>query len=159
MHQRLLSKTLVTSISPQEQWQLRLILPYPEWDVQLVPGLGELRRAVRDSSCRVALTDTRLPDGHTWKDVLDEFGGFTEGPLLIVADRLADEALWAEVLNLGGYDLLNTPFEPAEVQRVVQLAWEFHLRQTERLRISKKAAEGPRRREETRISHCPLAAP
>jgi hypothetical protein len=33
--------------------------------------------------------------------------------------------LWAEVLNLGGYDLLMKPFEEAEVYRVVGLAWLF----------------------------------
>jgi len=40
-------------------------------------------------------------------------------PLLIVASRLADERLWAEVLNLGGYDVLLKPFEPAELRRVI----------------------------------------
>jgi hypothetical protein len=33
-------------------------------------------------------------------------------PQLIVADRLARDGLWAEVLNLGCYDLLMTPFKP-----------------------------------------------
>ena len=43
--------------------------------------------------------------------------------MLIVTDRLADERLWAEVLNLGGYDLLLKPFDPEEVLRVVNSAW------------------------------------
>ncbi len=30
---------------------------------------------------------------------------------LIVTDRLANEALWSEVLNLGGYDVVAKPFE------------------------------------------------
>jgi len=50
-------------------------------------------------------------------------------PQLIVADRLAHEGLWAEVLNLGCYDLLMTPFEAAEVLRVVPLAWDFWKRE------------------------------
>lgn len=36
---------------------------------------------------------------------------------------MADERLWAEVLNLGGYDVLPTPFEPDEVTRVCTGAW------------------------------------
>jgi DNA-binding response OmpR family regulator len=28
--------------------------------------------------------------------------------------------LWAEVLNLGGYDVLSKPFDPVEVRRVVE---------------------------------------
>ena len=42
---------------------------------------------------------------------------------LIVPDRLADEALWAEVLNLGAYDLVSEPFDHTEVTRVIELAW------------------------------------
>ena len=44
-------------------------------------------------------------------------------PNLIVFSRLADERLWAEVLNLGGFDVLMTPFEPEEVLRVDFAAW------------------------------------
>ncbi len=40
-----------------------------------------------------------------------------------MTDRLADERLWSEVLNLGGYDVLLKPFEPGEVLRVVNSAW------------------------------------
>jgi DNA-binding response OmpR family regulator len=47
-------------------------------------------------------------------------------PDLIVASRLADEYLWAEVLNLGGYDVLAKPFNAEEVRRVVGLACEHH---------------------------------
>jgi hypothetical protein len=46
-------------------------------------------------------------------------------PLLIVASRLADEYLWAEVLNLGGHDVLAKPFQGAEVQWVLESAWRI----------------------------------
>src|ERR1019366_5350356 len=36
--------------------------------------------------------------------------------------RLADERLWAEVLNLGWYDVLATPFDADEVYRVMSYA-------------------------------------
>jgi DNA-binding response OmpR family regulator len=44
-------------------------------------------------------------------------------PLLIVASRTADEYLWAEALNLGAYDVLSKPYHPAEVIRVLSMAW------------------------------------
>jgi hypothetical protein len=37
---------------------------------------------------------------------------------------VADERLWAEVLNLGGYDVLSTPFAAGEVLRACFLAWQ-----------------------------------
>jgi hypothetical protein len=49
--------------------------------------------------------------------------GQARPPNLIVSSRLADDRLWAEVLNLGGYDVLARPFNRVEVIRVVQAAW------------------------------------
>jgi DNA-binding response OmpR family regulator len=43
-------------------------------------------------------------------------------PYLIITSRLADDYMWAEVLNLGAYDLLVKPFDPMEVYRVVGFA-------------------------------------
>jgi hypothetical protein len=44
-------------------------------------------------------------------------------PNLLVFSRLADESVWAKVLNLGGFDVLLTPLEPEEVLRVAFSAW------------------------------------
>jgi len=96
------------------------------------------------------LTDANLPDGRTWKDVLREIEatpmaiGTHQGqayrndkeaellcgskPPLIVVDRLADDALWAEVLNLGGYDVLVKPFDEKEVLHVLTMACGFRRR-------------------------------
>ena len=43
-------------------------------------------------------------------------------PLQIVTSRLANDRLWAEALNLGAYDVLPRPFDPAEVLRSVGMA-------------------------------------
>jgi DNA-binding response OmpR family regulator len=40
-------------------------------------------------------------------------------PKLIVTSRLADERLWSEVLNLGGFDVLAQPFNPREALRCI----------------------------------------
>jgi DNA-binding response OmpR family regulator len=63
----------------------------------------------------VVICERSLPDGD-WKDLL----GRT--PRLIVTSCVADELLWAEVLNLGGYEVLAQPFDKLEVRRVVALA-------------------------------------
>jgi DNA-binding response OmpR family regulator len=57
---------------------------------------------------------------------------------LIVCSRLADERLWAEVLNLGGYDVLAIPFHAGEVEHTVNAACRTYR--------SKLAAEQARRR-------------
>ena len=71
---------------------------------------------------KLVITESRFTDGHCWRDVLLETQGLVPSPQLIVTERSADGALWAEVLNLGGYDLLSTPFDAEEVLRVVAMA-------------------------------------
>jgi DNA-binding response OmpR family regulator len=44
-------------------------------------------------------------------------------PLIIVTSQFADECLWAEVLNLGGYDVLAKPFDSFEVIWLMSMAW------------------------------------
>ena len=63
----------------------------------------------------VVICERSLADGD-WKDLLGKTSR------LIVTSCVADEVLWAEVLNLGGYDVLAQPFDELEVRRVVALA-------------------------------------
>jgi DNA-binding response OmpR family regulator len=57
------------------------------------------------------ISDSRLPDGR-WQDVMCELRRRPVEPPLLVASRLANEGIWAEVLNQGGYEVLAIPFKP-----------------------------------------------
>ncbi len=70
----------------------------------------------------VLISDCNLPDGD-WKDILRALSCVCCAPALIVASHLADDHLWAEGLNLGGYDLLIKPFDLKEASRVISMAW------------------------------------
>jgi DNA-binding response OmpR family regulator len=72
----------------------------------------------------VVITERDVPPGN-WKDLLTAIHLLPDAPLLIVTDRLADEYLWAEVLNLGGHDVLGQPFLPAELLWVLGTAWRI----------------------------------
>jgi len=77
-----------------------------------------------DNPVPVLITERDLPLGD-WKDLFATMLQLPRAPLLIVASLLADEHLWAEVLNLGGHDVLCKPFETKEVLWVLSSAWEF----------------------------------
>jgi len=70
----------------------------------------------------VVLCECQLPDGN-WKDVLSRLAPTLEPPRLIVVSHHADERLWLEVLNLGGFDLLATPFREVEAGYAIGTAW------------------------------------
>jgi DNA-binding NtrC family response regulator len=101
---------------------LRKTFHHPQWRILY----GEDCRAAseileKESPPHVILCESTLTDG-TWKDILYVTQSIRLQPNLVVASRHADEYLWAEVLNLGGYDVLVKPFEPAEVLRVIGMA-------------------------------------
>lgn len=81
----------------------------------------------------VVLVETELPNWD-WKKVLGDLRRLAIPPQLIVTSRTADDYLWAEVLNIGGYDVLPQPLERDEVQRVVAAA---------RRQFSRPASRGP----------------
>ena len=71
----------------------------------------------------VVICESYLPDGN-WKDILSQVAVLLDAPRLIVTSREPDHRLWGEVLNMGGYDVLATPFEKDEVIRAVSWAWQ-----------------------------------
>jgi DNA-binding response OmpR family regulator len=103
---------------------LRDILQEDHWTVHAAASCDEALRFMRRSSPTVVACDRQLPDGN-WKDIFHGVCRLSDPPPLIVVSRHADETLWAEVLNLGGYDVLAKPFEKSEVSRVVKMACRY----------------------------------
>jgi DNA-binding NtrC family response regulator len=102
---------------------------------QKVLGAGtveEARRFMKKKGVFLIVTDRNLPDG-TWRDILHAAEHDPRGPLVIVTCRDADELLWGEVLNLGGYDVLAQPLEEAEVTRIAGMASLHWKQQTRRM--------------------------
>jgi len=70
---------------------------------------------------QVVLAESGTPRWN-WRRVLRDLRQLSRPPQLIVTSRCADDSLWAEVLNVGGYDVLARPFQADEVERVVAAA-------------------------------------
>lgn len=83
----------------------------------LTDGLILMKRRVLD----LVITDRDVPEGG-WRRMLDALKALPAPLPLIVTSRLADDYVWAEVLNEGGYDVLAQPFDREEVVRVISAA-------------------------------------
>jgi two-component system response regulator PilR (NtrC family) len=114
----------VLAVSPRESDASALthILGHSAWTLLTAPDLASARQLLTQHNVHVVLCDTELPDG-TWQDMLNAIADSSDAPQLIVTARHADERLWAEVLNLGAWDVLVKPFHPKEVYRTIHLAW------------------------------------
>jgi DNA-binding response OmpR family regulator len=117
-----------------EKLSVHLITPNPE-DTEILTGIlgnrncnltwfrtaGEADGSLSQTKPAVVLCERDLPDG-SWKQMLERIQTLTCKPILLVMSRFADDSLWAEVLNLGGYDVLSKPLDETEVVRVVEMA-------------------------------------
>lgn len=113
---------LAVSPVPADRVRLREIFSQGRWKLHEASGFCEALAFLRDQSAPVLLCERDQASGN-WEELLKATAKLPAPPKLIVFSRLADEALWANVLNLGGFDVLMTPFEPEEVLRVTFAAW------------------------------------
>jgi DNA-binding response OmpR family regulator len=114
----------VVSVSPieQDQRDLRAILSECHAPVHSVSTMEDTLRSLIRGPIPLIVCDRDLPDGN-WKALFQQTETLPCPPRFIVSSRLADEHLWIEVLNLGGQDVLRTPFVAREVRHAVESAW------------------------------------
>ncbi len=114
----------VLAVSPADEDYVSLehVFSHSKWRLERARSCAEAGEALGRGQFSVLICAATLPDG-TWKDLLSRARTFSVAPRLIVTSHAADDRLWAEVLDLGGYDVLGKPFDAGEVIRVVSLAW------------------------------------
>ena len=114
----------VLLVSPLKEDQLCLdqIFAASNWKAHAVCTCREALVFLRRNAAAVVICELDLPDGN-WRDMLDAMAALARPPSLIVTSRLADECLWGEVLNLGGWDVLAKPLHGKEVLWAVDSAW------------------------------------
>ena len=91
------------------------------WQLYEAPARKQALQFLEQGDVHVLLT-SRENQSWPWKRALQETRRLPRPPQLVVTSRLADDALWAEVLNWGGYDVLAEPLQREEVERVVASA-------------------------------------
>ena len=114
------------------------IFSQSSWQARRANSCRQALPLIRRDSHPVIVSERDLPDGD-WKDILELTSVQKEPPIVIVTSRLADDYLWAEVLNLGGYDVLAKPFDRNEVHRTISLAWQHWKNRCEMLHNGRKA--------------------
>jgi DNA-binding response OmpR family regulator len=121
------SRLAVLSVSPaaEDAAVLGRICQECGWSFHVARTCAEAAAVLRQVPVQVVISDRHLPDG-TWRNVLAAGAGCDPAPAVIVASRTADDRLWAEVLNLGGCDVLAKPFERKEILWSVRSASQHH---------------------------------
>ena len=118
---RVKTTLLAVSTNQEDLCSLQDILDEDNWAVQHAKSCDEAARLMKTQNPAVIACDLNLPDG-SWRDLFNLATTLENPPPVVVVSCHADESLWAEVLSVGGYDLLAKPFERNEVSRVVAMA-------------------------------------
>jgi len=84
-------------------------------------------KVLERKAVHVVIAEADLPNWQ-WKTILGDLRRLAQTPQLIVTSRTADDYLWAEVLNLGGHDVLPQPLQHDELERVVAAARRQYIR-------------------------------
>lgn len=127
---------LVVSSHSEDGVALNRILHNEQYCFTTVGSVREAKAFLARRDAAVIVCERDVPDG-SWYDLADR------NSALVVVSRQADDALWSNVLNRGGYDVLQKPFQRSEVTRVLGMAWRntFSRRHREEARMAMLAAQ------------------
>src|SRR5579871_6256984 len=111
----------ILTVFPLIPPKLREILTESNWNIYEAHGVRDVEQFFRCGRAEVILCHSSFSDG-SWKDILERAAALPCPPQLVVTSETADDFLWAEVLNLRGYDVIGQPFWEPEVVRTLSSA-------------------------------------
>jgi len=114
-------ETAIVTVFPATPVILREILQRLNWSIHEAQGARDVVQFLSERRAPVILCHCSFADGN-WRDLVDCISGLPCPPRLVVTSEQADDLLWAEVLNLGGYDVIAQPFLESEVVRTLTSA-------------------------------------
>lgn len=130
----LAQRIAVLSVSPAEEDHFYLQSIFSNPDRTLFPDLAftitakstisAAKSALKQGRISIVVCEYDLSPG-SWRELLEFVENLPAPPPLVVTSRVADERMWAEVLNLGGYDVLARPLISEEVIRTITSAWSL----------------------------------
>ena len=102
----------------------RTLYPDLAFTITARSSISAAKSVLQQGRISIVMCEYDLSPG-SWKDLLYVAERLAAPPPVIVTSRFADERMWAEVLNLGGYNVLARPLNNEEVIRTVTSAWSL----------------------------------
>ena len=118
---------ILAVVSSGFEEQIQRHLSSQDMSPVFVSRAEELAYLVRNGEVyEVALLPAVLPEGIDWWTLWGELAHLTRRPAILVYAHSANFHLWAEVLDAGGYDVVEEPFtREALREAVLRAAWSF----------------------------------
>jgi DNA-binding NtrC family response regulator len=112
--------SILAVVSSGFEGQIQRYLSSPDMSPVFVSRAEELGYLVRNGEVyEVALLPVVLPKGIDWWTIWGELAHLTRRPAILVYAQSANFHLWAEVLDAGGYDVVEEPFTRETLREAV----------------------------------------
>lgn len=114
----------VLLVSPEERDHryFQSLFSQTNWTLHGAYSSADAIEMLSSQAIPVVVAEERLSGGG-WREILRAAENLPAPPKTVVAALLAEPALLAEVLDLGGYDVLAQPFDAREVLHCLSMAW------------------------------------
>lgn len=123
------NSVLVVTPSPNDFDLIASILAAEELEVLPANCLLEaVLHQVAKPDPYVVVYDTDSPE--EWRQALQRFLTIRRQTRVVLVSRLADDQMWMDVLDNGGFDLVMKPFQPVEIRSVVRGAIDGRVNDT-----------------------------
>jgi DNA-binding response OmpR family regulator len=128
---------LVMTMNESDRASLAFALESAPCKLRFAKDGFEVRSLMASKNIPVVIMDGDSPTP-SWRELIEQSlsSGSVGQPRFIIISRQADDRMWAEVLNLGGHDLLRKPLDLGEVAWTVQTALAEQSTQRDWLRRS-----------------------
>jgi DNA-binding NtrC family response regulator len=113
---------LLISPDSRDHTLIRHVFNRSNWVLHECRTVEEGLRFLAHHPVPVVITEERLGSAD-WKAILSAVSNSARPPKVIVTSHHAEPSLWAEVINLGGYDVLAKPWNERELFHAISQAW------------------------------------
>jgi len=114
--------TLLVSPSERDQTALIRLFAQSNWNLYSSFTTDEALVVLRREVVPVVICDRDLALD-SWRSFVQQANALCPAPRMILASREVGQPLWADVLQVGAYDLLMMPWDVRQVRKVIPLAW------------------------------------
>lgn len=115
-------QVLLVSARAEDRRNLQAILKGTPWDMVEVGDRAGAVEALQRSAFPIVLYDRDLAGG-AWQDGLQMLLAACGRACVILLSSVADEYLWNEVVQGGGFDVLTRPFRKEQVVATLDFAY------------------------------------
>ena len=89
------------------------------WELKRARSVEQSLHTLDTFPARLVIYDW-TPEDDDWRSAIDRLSTRPEHPCILLASRVIDEYLWAELVTHGGFDVIHRSADPEQVIRAVR---------------------------------------